>query len=267
MVGAFGEVQVMDWGLAKVLKSGRAAEADVGREGGAKGPDLEDTAWEMRTRTGQAMGTLSYMPPEQARGEVERVDERSDVFGLGAILCEVLTGRPPFTGTDGNDIFAKAKACDHTEALVRLDACGAEAELVVLAKACLAAEPADRPEHAGAVAEGMKAYQAGVQERLRAAERERAAAQARAEESRKTAVAEQAQAEEAQKKIVAERRARRRTVWLATAVLLLGFLGGGWGLWWTWGCRSRRRASRRVATGSDSGSHPAWASRPVCAGR
>ena len=41
------------------------------------------------------MGTPAYMPPEQARGDVEAMDERSDVFALGAILCEILTGQPP----------------------------------------------------------------------------------------------------------------------------------------------------------------------------
>ena len=44
------------------------------------------------------MGTPAYMAPEQARGEVDRLDERTDVFALGAILCEILTGRPAYTG-------------------------------------------------------------------------------------------------------------------------------------------------------------------------
>jgi eukaryotic-like serine/threonine-protein kinase len=218
MVGAFGEVQVMDWGLAKVLRRGRAGEAAAERDTVLYGStEEEDTAWQMRTQSGQAMGTLSYVPPEQARGEVKRMDECSDVFGLGAILCEILTGHPPFSGHDRSHFLAKAKACDHAEALARLEACGADTELLHLAKACLAAEPGDRPRNAGAVAEEVKSYLAGVQERLRAAERERAAAQARAEEARKTAAAEQ--------------RARRRMVWAALAVLLL-IVSAGSGAWW-----------------------------------
>src|SRR5205823_4410962 len=92
----FGEVQVMDWGMAKVLPEDGAAGheepaasvIDTGREQDVEG----------YTRAGAILGTPAYMPPEQARGELERVDRRSDVFGLGAILTEVLTGAPPYSG-------------------------------------------------------------------------------------------------------------------------------------------------------------------------
>ena len=70
---------------------------------------------------------------------------------------------------------------DTADALARLDGCGAEAELIALARDCLAVEPEDRPRDAGVVAERITAYLAGVQERLQAAERERAVAVAQAD--------------------------------------------------------------------------------------
>jgi WD40 repeat protein/tetratricopeptide (TPR) repeat protein len=219
MVGAFSEVQVMDWGLAKVLYRVPEVAAPAGQETLAPAALADTVDADDGTQRGQVMGTLPYMPPEAARGEVERVDERADVFGLGAMLCEILTGTPPFTGENTSEILARAQACDHAEALDRLDACGVDAELLHLAKACLAAERDERPRNAGLVAEEVKAYLAGVQERLQAAERERAAAQARAEESKKTAAAEQARAEEERKTAAAERQARRRLVGAALVVL------------------------------------------------
>jgi serine/threonine-protein kinase len=205
MVGAFGEVQVMDWGLAKVLSAGRAAEAvaagevsavETARRGAAEDWTLPDTV----------VGTAPYMAPEQARGEVERVDERADVFGLGAILCVILTGQPPYRGPDPR---RQARRADLADAFERLAGCGAEAELVGLARACLAAEPDERPRDAGAAAEAVRAYQRSVAERLRQAEVDRAEAQVQARE---------------------ERKRRRLAVVLAAAGLLL-VLAGGSGAW------------------------------------
>src|SRR5439155_15807501 len=113
------------------------------------------TMWTARTdsagsesRAGSVLGTPAYMPPEQARGEIDRLDARSDVFGLGSILCEILTGQPPFAGGDVSDSLGRAARGDLTETFARLDGCGADAELVRLAQACLAADPAGRP-HGG----------------------------------------------------------------------------------------------------------------------
>ena len=116
MVGAFGEVQVMDWGLAKVLPRGgvvddeKAGKADrqetviATARSGSDDPGL--------SRPGSAMGTPAYMAPEQARGEGDRVDERADVFALGSILCEVLTGEPAFLGRSSGEILRKAALGD-----------------------------------------------------------------------------------------------------------------------------------------------------------
>ena len=211
MVGSFGEVQVMDWGLAKVLPRG-----EVGDDATADRPSDETVIATARSRgsdaelsePGSVMGTPRYMAPEQARGEVAGVDERADVFALGSMLCEVLTGEPAFTGRSSGEILRKTALGDATNALARLEGCHAEPELIALARTCLAAEPADRPRNTSAVADRMTAYLVGVQERLHASERERAVTLARA---------------------VLERRKRRWQLGLAASVAVF-LLAGAAGL-------------------------------------
>ncbi len=182
MVGAFGEVQVMDWGLAKELSRDRpgaesgADQASLGRESGESN-DLQHTA------AGTIMGTPGYMAPEQARGEV--VDARADVFALGSILAAILTGKPAFVGTTALETIIKSAEADLADVLDRLDRCGADAELIAIAKHCLAAAREDRPADGRVVAELVATYRAGVEARLRQAETEAAQAVVRAEEQRK----------------------------------------------------------------------------------
>jgi tetratricopeptide (TPR) repeat protein/tRNA A-37 threonylcarbamoyl transferase component Bud32 len=185
MVGGFGEVQVMDWGLAKVLTDAAAPavpEGDLGETVAGtqiRGSDA-DSSPDSPTQAGSILGTLAFMPPEQAAGEVGKVDPRSDVFGLGAILAVILTGQPPYTGPDAEAVRVMAIRGDLAACLARLDGCGAEPDLVALCKRCLAFAPAERPRDAGAVAEEVARLRAAAEERARAAERERAAAEARA---------------------------------------------------------------------------------------
>lgn len=220
MVGAFGEVQVMDWGLAKQMQSAELAKLDPTQVAAAG-----DGAY--ATRVGAALGTPAFMPPEQARGEIDALDERSDVFGLGGILCVVLTGGPVYMSPD---LMVKAQRGEVTECFARLAACGADAELTDLAYRCLAPERAARPADGKEVADAVAAYLAGVQERLKRVELERAAAEARAAEERA--------------KLVAERRARRMTLGLAVAVILLLGIGG-----WIW--RQREQQTRDAQARQD----------------
>ncbi len=177
MVGSFGEVQVMDWGLAKVLPRGGAADdahAGMTRPSETVIATAQSATDSDRSQAGSVLGTPSYMAPEQARGEVDRLDERCDVFALGSILCELLTGHPAFTGRSSGEVQRKAARGEVSGAHALLDLCGADAELTALAKSCLAPEPEDRPAHAGEVSDRVRAYQAGVQERLKQAEIARA---------------------------------------------------------------------------------------------
>ncbi|HKI38327.1 MAG TPA: serine/threonine-protein kinase [Gemmataceae bacterium] len=216
MVGAFGEVQVMDWGLAKVLPRPQRAAAATGETSVLTARDYGSAE---DGRTG-VIGTPAFMPPEQARSEA--VDERADVFGLGGLLCVLLTGKPPFVGATRKEVMQKAAAGDVAESFARLEGCGADAELVALCKECLGPEAGQRPREGGEVAARMAGYQAGVQQRLRQAELERAAAEVRAEEEARTRRVAEAKA-------AVERRARRLTVGLAAAVLALLLVGAGGG--------------------------------------
>jgi len=207
MVGAFGEVQVVDWGLAKVRRTEGVADEPKGRtepepssiraQGSSSDVDL--------SKVGTVLGTPAYMSPEQAGGQVEVIDERADVFGLGSILCEILTGSPAYIGCSSDEILGKAACATLSEAHARLDACDAVADLISLARDCLAVEPERRPSDAVEVSRRMSAYQAGVQERFQVAELVRVEPQARVEEA------------PARSRI--ERSRRQRTVALAAPVL------------------------------------------------
>jgi serine/threonine-protein kinase len=206
MVGAFAEVQVMDWGLAKVLGSPRVSETGSQLEEMSTIATVRTAEEDQATQAGAVLGTPAYMAPEQARGDIEHFDERVDVFGLGALLCVLLTGKPPYVASGKSEVYRLARAGALTDAWSRLEACGADAELITLAKGCLAAAREERPRHAGLVAEAVTAYQARVQERLRQAEAERA---------------------QAQVKVAEERKRRRVTVLALAAVVMLLVVSGG----------------------------------------
>jgi tetratricopeptide (TPR) repeat protein/tRNA A-37 threonylcarbamoyl transferase component Bud32 len=207
MVGSFGEVQVMDWGFAKVLQTDEGGRMKDEADNCPLHPSSFILHPFSASQSGILMGTPAYMPPEQARGEADRIDARADVFALGAILCEILTGRPPYTGETADEICRKAATGDLNDAFARLDGSGADEKLRDLAGRCLAADLAARPAAAALVARDLTAYRASAQERLRQAQLERAAAEARAQE--------------AAAKAKAERHARRLTLGLAAAVLVL----------------------------------------------
>ncbi|MDA1016239.1 MAG: protein kinase, partial [Planctomycetota bacterium] len=216
MVGAFGEVQVMDWGLAKVLPAGGVADEkkakktldDLSVIRTIRSVQVETPGFGSETHAGSVLGTPAYMAPEQALGEVDRLDERADVFGLGAILCEILTGRPPYVADSGAEVYRLAVRAKLDDANQRLDECGADTELIAITKQCLSSEPNDRARDAGVLANQLAEYFASVQTRLARAERTAVEAKARA---------------------IEEKKRRTVTLALAASVLLTGLLiAGGW---------------------------------------
>jgi tetratricopeptide (TPR) repeat protein len=203
MVGAFGEVQVMDWGIAKLLQAG-AHETAASSEVEAVPPERASASADVTrvlTKTGAMMGTPAYMAPEQAAGKWDAVDCRSDVFGLGAILHALLTGSAPATKALRSGQLGNKSPGD---TFARLDDTVASPELVALCKRCLACEPEDRPADGAAVAAEVAELRRAAEERARQAEVDRAKAEVHAAEQRK----------------------RRRLTLLGSAALMLVLLAG-----------------------------------------
>ncbi len=232
MVGAFGEVQVMDWGLAKVLADASAKTLPTSETETYALTEIRSVRDASEaTRDGSVFGTPAYMPREQAIGAVDQIDTRSDVFSLGGILCTILTSRPPYVGANAETTRQLAASAKLDSALARLDACGAEPELIALCKRCLSPERDDRPDDAGAVAKAVAALRAEAERRARQAELdrvkaegERATAEARAEEEAKTRHV-------AEEKAIEQRKKRRSQLLLLGAVALL-LSGSGAFAWW-----------------------------------
>ena len=231
MVGAFGEVQVMDWGLAKVLGGGttEASPTEAASEM-TRGSTQIDSTNELgsHTQAGSMLGTPAFAPPEQVAGELDKVDARADVFGLGAILAVLLTGKPPYVGETFESVRVQALRGKLDDCFARLDASGAEPELVALCKRCLAFEPGDRPANAGVLARAVAELRAAADERARRAELERV----RVEGEKATAEAREAE----------QRKRRKVQLALAAAVVVL-LLGGGSVVWWQHEQASARRAT------------------------
>ena len=223
MVGAHGETQVMDWGLAKPFRDQKTEQ------------ETADELVVMRTLRratgpGSIVGTAPYMAPEQARGDIG-LDARCDVFALGSILLEIITGRPAFSGAGSDETLQLAAKAELQEAMAVLDQSDADRELTDLVRRCLSANREDRPADGGAVAIEVAGYLSGLEDRRQKAEVATAAAKASA---------------------AAEHRAHRLTVVLTIVVATV--VVGAIAIWVTIDANRRARlesVDRRVSTAVD----------------
>jgi serine/threonine protein kinase len=169
MVGSFGEVYVMDWGLAKVLD--RKVPVAEPRSEPSKKPSASKVATSRGvdshlTQAGAIMGTPAYMPPEQAMGEIEAVDQRSDIYSLGAILYEMLTLSPP-VGQGGDDLAVLLRVVEgdikppEQQAPQRARLGLIPPELAAVALKALSKEPADRYQTVEALQRDIQLYLEG----------------------------------------------------------------------------------------------------------
>ncbi|MGE0545754.1 MAG: serine/threonine-protein kinase [Kofleriaceae bacterium] len=154
IVGAFGETIVVDWGLARDRKrdSFHSIDTTTTTEFG-----LDSTPGNVSTVSGKVVGTPAYMSPEQARGEP--VDERVDVYAIGAVLYELLAGAPAHSADTPQATLERVLAGPPAPLATVMPAVPGELGTIV-AKA-MARDPKDRYPNATALAEDLRLYQAG----------------------------------------------------------------------------------------------------------
>ncbi len=164
MVGAFGEVYVMDWGLARVIGHDDSRDLRlrelVDVEGGSDGDERANVESPIVTMDGEILGTPCYMPPEQALGRVAELGPRSDVYSVGAMLYHLLGGVMPYSQR-GKSIPARAVlkrvAASPPRPLHELRQ-GLPAELVAICETAMARDPAQRYASMLAMAEDLRAF-------------------------------------------------------------------------------------------------------------
>ena len=156
MLGDYGEVHLVDWGLARVR--GDSAEYDQ--------VETARTDSGLETQYGEVKGTLLYMSPEQARGETETLDGRTDIYALGCVLYEVLTLHPAFDSHD-KGLLTKVQAGDCPDVETREAKRAVPAALAAICRRAMAPQVEDRYGSAGELAGVLRAWLDGTSEKER----------------------------------------------------------------------------------------------------
>jgi serine/threonine-protein kinase len=150
LLAELGEVHVVDWGLARPTEHAESATNEDG---------------DRLTLTDQVMGTPAYMPPEQARGERDSIGPRSDVYALGAVLYEILCGKPPYEGS-ADEVLGRVQN-EPPEPLSARAQTPPPDDLLSLCERAMARSPMHRFPHAGALAAEVRSWLEGVRRRDR----------------------------------------------------------------------------------------------------
>ncbi|MEQ1860214.1 MAG: FHA domain-containing serine/threonine-protein kinase [Chthoniobacteraceae bacterium] len=167
MLGDYGDVLVMDWGLAKALGRDANTDTDVEKPRSMVRSVRSEDGGEFMTMAGRAIGTPQFMSPEQASGRSHEVDGRADVYALGAMLYQVLTLVPPVSGSDAGEIFDQVIAGRipspmellGTRPLPHLPDGKLPVSLAAVAMKALSLNPADRHRAVGELAADVRRSQ------------------------------------------------------------------------------------------------------------
>ena len=215
MVGSFGEVQVMDWGLAKKLADTKEEtdqstvtsdpHDDLPQQlNGFKSASLQNSKdanpvpmSPLVTQLGDVFGSPAYMSPEQAHGQ--SADRRTDVFAIGGILFFLLTGKAPFEAPSQTKALAKSRNHDMSELKKELANKELDSELIEIVQSCLSPQVENRPNDAGEVNELFKKFLSNREQQF---EKDRIDS-ARASE-----------------RLIAQQKRNRQVVWFSGAIIV-----------------------------------------------